>query len=454
MPGRPRHLFADLVDSSAGRAVVKALGVPTPVTLRRYHPGQPLVDGPVLIAGLAAAPLAARAELLLEDAGLRTITSAAEAGQELLGAIVIDLTEVSGPDDLNLVRLVLGPALKRLAPSGRVIVGGRCPQDAAEPGQAAARQGIVGLIRSVGKELRRGATVNLVQVRAGVEVSTGHADAALAFLLSARSAYVDAQIITIELPELTASVSTAKPLAGKVAVVTGAARGIGAAAAHVLARDGAAVVCVDVSAAGADLARVANRVAGTALQVDVTAPDAGRRIAEHARARHGGLDIVVHNAGITRDKLLVNMDSDRWQAVMAVNLQAILSMNEVFLGEGGISDGGRLVLLASVAGIAGNRGQTNYAASKAGIIGLVRAYATDPRLRGRGITANAVAPGFIESEMTAKMPLVTRELGRRLNSMNQGGQPVDVAETIGWLAEDAAVNGNIIRVCGQSLLGA
>ena len=207
-------------------------------------------------------------------------------------------------------------------------------------------------------------------------------------------------------------------------------------------------------AAGEGLATLANEVGGTALQLDVTAPDAGSRIVEHATHRHGGIDIVVHNAGITRDKLLANMDEKRWDAVMSVNLQSILAMNEAILGEGGLGDGGRIVCLASIAGIAGNRGQTNYGASKSGVIGLVQALA--PQVRDRGITVNAVAPGFIETEMTAKIPFATREIGRRTNALQQGGLPRDVAETIAWLAQPGAagITGQAVRVCGQMMLGA
>ncbi len=164
----------------------------------------------------------------------------------------------------------------------------------------------------------------------------------------------------------------------------------------------------------------------------------------------------MHNAGITRDKLLANTDAERWSSVIEVNLASILRMNEALLAEDGLREGGRVVLVSSIAGIAGNRGQSNYAASKAGVIGLVDGYSADRALRARGITVNAVAPGFIETEMTAKIPLGTRELGRRLNSLAQGGLPVDVAETIAYFAADAqaAVTGNVVRVCGQSLLGA
>jgi 3-oxoacyl-[acyl-carrier protein] reductase len=150
------------------------------------------------------------------------------------------------------------------------------------------------------------------------------------------------------------------------------------------------------------------------------------------------------------------MDADRWASVIDVNLISILRMNEAILAPGGLRDGGAVVCVSSIAGIAGNRGQTNYAASKAGVIGVVQSLATDASLAERGITVNAVAPGFIETEMTAKVPLATREMGRRVNSLAQGGLPVDVAETIAWLAQGASggVTGNVVRVCGQSLLGA
>jgi 3-oxoacyl-[acyl-carrier protein] reductase len=121
-----------------------------------------------------------------------------------------------------------------------------------------------------------------------------------------------------------------------------------------------------------------------------------------------------------------------------------------------MNEGGHIVNVASIAGIAGNRGQTNYAASKAGVIGMTSALAQDDEILAKGITVNAVAPGFIETEMTAKVPFATREVGRLMNSLSQGGKPVDVAETIGWFAWDAnrGVTGNTVRVCGQMMLGA
>jgi 3-oxoacyl-[acyl-carrier protein] reductase len=337
-----------------------------------------------------------------------------------------------------------------------VLLLGRAQGGADGPTLGAVRQSLEGITRSVGKELRAGATANLVVVAPGADENL---DAAVRFVLSGRSAYVDGQVVHVggtHSPRLGPPADWARPLAGRVAVVTGAARGIGAAIAEVLSRDGATVVCVDVPAAGEGLARIANRLGGTALQLDVTAPDAGPRIVRHAQSRHGALDVMVHNAGITRDRLLVNLDADRWRSVVDVNLGSVLRMNEAILADGGLADGGHVVCVSSIAGIAGNRGQTNYAASKAGIIGLVRALGGSSDLYARGITVNAVAPGFIETDMTAKVPLATRELGRRLNSLSQGGLPVDVAETVAWLSQDAnaGVTGNVVRVCGQSLLGA
>ncbi|HEX5522715.1 MAG TPA: 3-oxoacyl-ACP reductase [Pedococcus sp.] len=445
--------YETVVNTALGRRLAAQLGLPRPARLRRYAVGAPLIEGPVLVGGPGDAPLAARTRVLLAAEGVEAVEAMDAAAPRSVAGIVADLSAVQSPADLESLRALVAPALRSLAPSGRVVVLGRRPEEAGSPAQAAARRALEGITRSVAKELRGGATANLVLVGEGADAN---ADAALRFLLSGRSAYVDAQVIEVGDGTPAEPEDWNRPLAGKVAVVTGAARGIGAAIAGVLARDGATVVCVDLPAAGDALARTANQVGGTALQLDVTADDAGARILEHANTRHGGLDIVVHNAGITRDRLLANTDEQRWHSVLDVNLLSILRMNEALLGKGGLRDGGHVVLVSSIAGIAGNRGQTNYAASKAGVIGLVRALGRDPELRRRGITVNAVAPGFIETEMTARVPFATREVGRLLNSLSQGGQPGDVAETIAWLAQDASagVNGNVVRVCGQSLLGA
>ena len=214
------------------------------------------------------------------------------------------------------------------------------------------------------------------------------------------------------------------------------------------------MIAADIPAAGDALSEVANKIGGTSLSLDVTADDAGEVLSKHLLERHGGADIIVHNAGITRDKTLANMDESRWNSVMGVNLLAPQRITDHLVETGALKEGGRVVDVSSIAGIAGNRGQTNYGTSKAGVIGLVHASA--PVLAKRGITINAVAPGFIETAMTAAIPFATREAGRRMSSLLQGGQTVDVAELVSYFASPAsnAVTGQIVRVCGQSLLGA
>jgi 3-oxoacyl-[acyl-carrier protein] reductase len=221
-----------------------------------------------------------------------------------------------------------------------------------------------------------------------------------------------------------------------------------------LHRDGATVVGLDVAQAAGELHQLMDELDGAAVSLDITSKDAPQRIAAKLASLHGGVDIVVHNAGITRDRRLVNMDADRFHSTIAVNLLAPQRISEHLLAHDVIRPGGRLVGVSSIAGIAGNRGQTNYATSKAGVIGLVAALA-EPAGQ-RQVTVNAVAPAFIETQMTATIPLALREAGRRMNSLHQGGLPVDVAETIAWLANPAssAITGNVVRVCGQSLLGA
>ncbi len=442
--------YLDLVNSGLGTTLAKRLGLPRPVALRRHRPGDPLVDGPVLVLG-GGADADAVARLMSADWDLEVHRHATPDLR--YAAVVLALTEVRHPDDLAAPVLEAASVLRSLAPHGRVVSLSRPALDTDGPAVAAARQGVDGLVRSLAKELRAGATGNGVVVAADVPVTAPSAVATLRFLLSRRSAYVDGQLVEVDSDAGTLPADWEQPLAGRVAVVTGAARGIGATVAEVLARDGATVVCVDVPAAGEQLAAVANRVRGTALQLDVTAPDAGERILAHAIGRHGGLHVMVHNAGITRDKLLANMTPDRWAAVIAVNVAAQLAINEALLTSGDFTDAPRIVSMASTSGIAGNRGQTNYAASKGGVIGAARA--TAPLLVPFGGTANAVAPGFIETDMTAAMPALPRQVARRLSSLQQGGQPVDVAEAVAFLASPAAggIVGRTLRVCGQNMVG-
>jgi 3-oxoacyl-[acyl-carrier protein] reductase len=442
--------YAQLVNHGLGRNVARKLGLPQPAVLRRYQAGQPLITGPVVVQGDTPGADGLAAELLSWDLDVRRHA----VPREKLGAIILVLDEVARPEDLAKPILAAAASLRDLGPGGRFITVSRPASDAASPAQAAARQGVDGFLRSLAKELRAGATGNGVLLAPEVATTSPTTLGAVRFFLSGRSAFVDGQFVTVsttagELPQ-----DFGQPLAGRVAVVTGAARGIGAAIARTLHRDGATLVLVDIPASGDHLAEVANEVKGTALQLDISREDAGQRILEHTAQRHGRLDILVHNAGITRDKLLANMDQDRWSSVININIAAQLRINEALLASEHFRSSPRIVSVASTSGIAGNRGQTNYAASKGGVMGMVRA--TAPLIAAQGGTVNAVAPGFIETEMTARIPFALREVGRRLNSLQQGGQPADVAETIAFLASNAAggINGEVLRVCGQNLVGA
>ena len=441
--------YQGFTQSAIGKQVTKLLGLPSPAKLERYAEGAPLVDGTVAVGGRGR--LAESLVGILDTLGIAAVEPGTD-GDATFKGLVFDATGLTASDQLVALRDFFTPLLRRLDPCPRVVVLGTPPEQVAG-GERVAQRALEGFTRSLGKEIGRGGTVQLVYVADGAE---GALASTLGFLLSPKSAYVSGQVVRIGAHGAKDAQPVGdwlRPLEGKVALVTGASRGIGEQIARVLHRDGATVVGVDVPQAASELQGVMKELDGDHLVLDITAKDAPQRLAHQLKTTHGGVDVVVHNAGITRDKLLANMAEDRWDSVIAVNLTAPERITRELLDQGVINDNGRVIGVASIAGIAGNVGQTNYAASKAGVIGLVDSLADE--LDG-GITINAVAPGFIITQMTAAVPFATREVGQRLNAMAQGGLPVDVAETIAWYANPAstAVNGNVVRVCGQMMLGA
>jgi 3-oxoacyl-[acyl-carrier protein] reductase len=450
----PSDRYIDFANSDLGSRLVGAIGLPKPVRLERWQAGRLRpVEGALLIsAGMLGDQIRLFAQRLT-DSVYTVGHEASGAGNwspeqgPKIKAVVFDASAFTRTEDLKQLREFFQPLLKNLEHSAHVVILGRAPVGLDEALTASTQQALEGFSRSLAKEMRNGGTVQLLQVEAGAE---DQLEGALRFFLSPKSAFISGQVVRLS-PCTSQVQDWSRPLSGRRALVTGAARGIGAAIAETLARDGAEVVLLDVPQAKSDLEALAARLGGQALTLDIGAADASTQLLEHLPA---GLDIVVHNAGITRDKTLANMSSDFWDSVMAVNLNAPQVLTQALLDSGTLRDNGRVILLASISGLAGNRGQTNYTTSKAGLIGLARALA--PTLQPRGISINAVAPGFIETKMTASMPFALREAGRRMSSLGQGGVPQDVAEAVAWLAQPGAgaVTGQVLRVCGQSVIGA
>ena len=441
--------YQSLIHTPIGQLLAKNLGLPNPVKLERYTEGAPLVDGTVAVGGNGR--LGASIVSALDSLGIANVKDA--PASERYKGLVFDATGLTDSDQLVELQKFFTPLMRSLETCARVIVLGT-PPETVHGAERVAQRALEGFTRSLGKEIGKGGTSQLVYVTPSADDSIA---STLGFLLSPKSAYVSGQVVRIgttpghtDAGEVT---DWLRPLDGKVALVTGASRGIGEQIARVLHRDGATVLGVDVPQAASELQALMSELDGDHLTLDITTKDAPQRIARHVEEKHGGVDVVVHNAGITRDKKLANMPEDRWSSTIAVNLTAPELITAELLKQKLVNANGRIVGVASIAGIAGNLGQTNYAASKAGVIGLVDALAGE---LDQGITINAVAPGFIETKMTAAVPFMTREVGRRLNALSQGGLPVDVAETIAWYASPAstAVNGNVVRVCGQMMLGA
>jgi len=468
-------LYLKLATSQVGRNIFQALNLPKPTSLMRT-PNTCLSspNGRVLIAGTKnnfAFKMITKSldvesiKILFPKTNkstqtfvqLQTNSNTEQINLDLLDSqrfksVVFDATGFKTPEDLEALYHFFHPIVRRIKTNGKIVIVGQLPKTSDTPVQSSAHAALSGFVKSLSKEIgKKGSTCNLILLEKGAERQI---KSTLYFLLTEKSAFVTGQ--TVELNRTTAKnkkIDWSTPLKGKTAIVTGAAQGIGKETAKVLSRDGACVICLDIPANEPTLKKLANEIGGHSLALDLNSDDAAEQILNTVSSQLGVIDIIVHNAGITRDKTLGKMPEHFWNQVININLTTVTKINQLLLEKKAFSSSARIVCISSISGIAGNFGQTNYACSKAGIAGYVKAMAETSE---NNLTINAIAPGFIETKMTGQIPFMTRELGRRMNTLSQGGLTLDIAESVSLFCHPASqgLNGNVLRVCGQSILGA
>lgn len=479
-------ILLELSQNSHARKLIHSLGLPFPMPQKLHRastPWQPLIldDQNIVVGAASGGTLAHVIAQTIPRAGGHALVMGEESlfaafvtpgthhgrpaqhlqmnqffGTRLalpIHGLVFDASGIRETEALRELYDFFHPLVPQLSEWGRIVVLGRSPTRLHDTTEAmVAQSALMGFIRSLAKEIGKyGSTAQLMYVDEGAE---DRVEGALRFILSKHSAFITGQVLHINTQIVTEELPAwERPLEGKVALVTGAAQGIGAATAKRLASEGAHVVCLDRPSEEDSLSNIAQELHGTPLLIDLGHSDAPTTILKELQHHYDGVDIVVQNAGITRDKTLARMSGESWDQTIDINLSAVVRLSQELLSQG-LRDDGRMIYLSSLAGIAGNFGQTNYATAKAGVLGLVSHLAA--KVEHRGITVNAIAPGLIETRLTATIPFMLRELGRRLSSLGQGGIPQDVAEAIVFFASAASsgLTGSVLRVCGGSFLGA
>lgn len=442
--------YVNFANTKIGSKLTHWLGLPRPMQLVRRADRPRGFVGTVLVGGAINPSFAALSKDMLK--GLSThnelLSDSLYDGDCDLEVLMFDARHLCTSEQSAELHEFFNRMIGRIKPCGRIIILGHSPENVDSLEASIVQRALEGFMRSLAKESRKGITAQLVYIEEGADKA---ALSTLEFFMSPASAYVSGQVVRIS--NAPKPVHAQKGAARQRVLVTGCAQGIGRSVAKRLAESGCRVTCLDIPASSESLLALAAELNGDSLLVDLNASDAVEKVVEFA-SLNGPWEAVIHNAGITRDKTIAKMTSNAWSDVVNINLGVQLKINAALLKNGGLSENARIVGVSSISGIAGNRGQTNYAYSKAGVVGMVESMSS--QFIDTPISVNAVAPGFIETEMTAAMPFTIREAGRRLNSLSQGGLPIDVAETIAWLVQPSSsgVRGNVIRVCGQSLLGA
>ena len=362
-------------------------------------------------------------------------------------ALIVDGRNVSNAPALKAVFNELQAGIKNIKANGKVLIYSIQPELLEDVHHSTYQRALEGISRSLAKELGgRGTTVNLMKLPPNADLN--NYGTVQEFFTSGRSAFITGQAVAAN--EATKS---GRELSEKVCVVTGGAGGIGSATVKRLAAEGATVVIADMPQME-EQAKPLLTGKVSFLGADLTDETARKKLLETIKEIHGRIDVLVNNAGITRDKTLKNMPVHYWDQLIAINLTAVINLTEDALKMGLIPAGGRIISTSSISGIAGNFGQTNYTATKAALIGYSASKSKE--LKAKSITINAIAPGYIETDMVKTMPLMTRIFAERLTSLAQAGKPEDIAEAMAFLSHPSAqcINGQVLRVCGGSFLGA
>lgn len=431
-----------------GRVAKSIYASPPPALLRQDGPikARPLLNKAILYVCAAGTADFVSVSPLLETAGA---SLEGEATDRKLDGLIFDgraFVNLESPADFDVLYESFSENLDRLSKNARVLF----LLPASTPKTRWVVQGVVAFMKSLGKELgRKGVTLNAICVPGYDNKHVAHLLAPLVFFLSERSAFISGQCLELSDTSAKPVAPEAREFSGLRVLVTGAARGIGAAISKAYAREGATVFCLDRPDSG--LVTFAESIGGQALALDVTEKNAAEVIA--SAAGDAGIDVVVHNAGVTRDRTLRKMKRESWELVRKVNLDAVVALTTTLNDARVLNTGGSVVLLSSVTGLAGNLGQSNYALTKGALIGLTDSLAAT--LGRRRVTINAIAPGLIETDMTGAMPFVVREAARRLSNLRQGGLPEDVAEAALFLTAPSshAVTRQTLRVCGGAYFG-